>query len=579
VTGHFWRDRLLEQALVVPAAVVLVVLRHEGWLADVPIGVMLAVLWGSYLVATTAGQLWPDSAPQSALWWRCGFTMSAATAAIYLTGWGPALAVGYVAIIADTLRQCGSRAVRPALTWAFVGLVGGQVAIALHWAPTEIRRPLVHGVALMSAVALVPCMVLLAITMRRREDSEESATRLLDLAHDLAQPAPLAEVCQRLADAVPRLVGFDRAAVLVYEPRGELIRMVAASGYNAEEAAGLLGREVRPDDTPLLRDMVADPGFRYFRTDQVDDPYTRASMEAAGSVELVCVPIVSGNQLLGAIAADNTTRPLRGMGGVVVDRLAGLAAQAAIALENGRLLEQERATMAELRKTDEQKSEFLAVVSHELRTPLSVMMGAARTLQWRGDDIPAGMRGELIESVVRRGEQLNRLVDDLLQASGDVKLETAPVDVGSIARMAVADAAAYYRDRHLRSSANGAGPPIVVRADAFRVRQVIDNLLNNAVKYAPEGVTTVEVTWSGNDALLCVADSGPGMDEDHAEHAFDPFYQADSSAVREVGGLGLGLHICRRIVEAHGGHIWLESQPGRGTRVKFTLPAGGPPES
>jgi signal transduction histidine kinase len=120
---------------------------------------------------------------------------------------------------------------------------------------------------------------------------------------------------------------------------------------------------------------------------------------------------------------------------------------------------------------------------------------------------------------------------------------------------------------------------VVVRADAFRVRQVVDNLVENAHKYGgPDGAIDVAVAWAGGgeEAHVCVTDTGPGMTAEQAAHAFDAFYQGDSSAVRKVGGLGLGLHICRRIVDAHGGRIWLDSSPGEGTRVTLALPVDGP---
>jgi signal transduction histidine kinase len=205
---------------------------------------------------------------------------------------------------------------------------------------------------------------------------------------------------------------------------------------------------------------------------------------------------------------------------------------------------------------------------------LNVMMGAARTMQWRGGALDDATLSALIESITRRGEQLNRLVEDLLQASGDIQLELEPVDVPATLRTAVADSQGLHPDAPITCTVPAES--VVVRADAFRVRQVVDNLIENAHKYGAGGAIDVSVVWRDDDAEVSVSDAGPGMSAEEAERAFDAFYQGDSSAVRRVGGLGLGLHICRRIIEAHGGRIRLESQPGAGTSVRFTLPAAGP---
>jgi signal transduction histidine kinase len=314
---------------------------------------------------------------------------------------------------------------------------------------------------------------------------------------------------------------------------------------------------------------------RVFRADDEDgDAFIRDAQRSFGLVETIAVPITTGEQVLGVVCVARSEGPARGLSPALLARLEGLADQAAVALENARRLEQERAATDQLREADRLKSEFLAVVSHELRTPLSVMMGAARTLQWRGDGLETATRADLVESVVRRGEQLDRLVQDLLEASGDIKLEVAPVDLAAVVRMAVSDAAGLYPGAPIRCNANG--DAVTVVADGFRVRQVVDNLLGNAAKYAPGATIEVDVGCTDRGGWLCVADAGLGMTADQVERAFDPFYQADSSAVRKVGGLGLGLHICRRIVHAHGGDIWIESQPGQGTRVKLSLPAEGP---
>ena len=400
---------------------------------------------------------------------------------------------------------------------------------------------------------------------------------LLDLAGALAAASSRGEVCQRVADAVPALVGVDQAVVYLWEPDDKALVCAGFEGFPDDAAPLLRSLRIEAGDTPLVDLVTRHPKPRSVETSAVDDPFLREMLDRFGTVESFVAPIASRGEVLGFVAAGRATGRAAGLSRSVLARLSGLADQAAIALASARQLEQERATSEQLRVADRMKSEFLAVVSHELRTPLSVMLGAARTLEWRAGELSPSMQHDLVESVVRRGEQLNRLVEDLLQASGEVKLELGSVDLASLVRMAVTDAVTLSPDADV-SVAVGARP-LLLRADGFRLRQVIDNLIGNAVKYAASGriVVSAGLDGVGERAWLSVADDGPGVPVEHLARVFEPFFQADSSAVRRVGGLGLGLHICRRIVEAHGGDIAIDSAPGEGTCVRVELPVAGPP--
>jgi signal transduction histidine kinase len=248
-------------------------------------------------------------------------------------------------------------------------------------------------------------------------------------------------------------------------------------------------------------------------------------------------------------------------------RLTGVAAQAAVALENARLLEVERAGIARIRETDKLKSEFLSVVSHELRTPLSVMLGAIRTLQWRRDSLTPEIADDLVDSIVRRGEELDHLVNDLIAASGDIDLDVTDVDLAAVARSSVADHQALHPEREMCAECAN---PVDVQADAPRVREIIDILLDNASKHAPGARVQVDAGIAGTEGWVSVCDDGPGMTPEQTARAFEPFWQGDSSTVRRVGGMGL---------EAHGGRIWIESSAEKGLCVRFAMPIGGPPIS
>ena len=207
------------------------------------------------------------------------------------------------------------------------------------------------------------------------------------------------------------------------------------------------------------------------------------------------------------------------------------------------------------------------MVSHELRTPLAVIVGGVKTLKNQGHRMTSEDREQLVEAVIQRSEQLRGLVEDLLQTTRELKLQLAMVDLAEVVSEAVAGIRA--AEPRLGISCDAPGPVPVV-ADVNRLRQVVDNLLTNAVKYAPGSSVRVEAHIEGDVAVLAVTDQGPGMNEEQAARAFEPFYQG----VQPTGsGVGLGLHITRRIVEAHGGTIRIDSRPGQGTTIRLTLPA------
>lgn len=554
---------------MVPLTAAFVVLHETGLLADVPLWLYVVGLWGAYGVSRLASVLVPRDAPDRMLWLRAGLVVSATTFMIYVTGWGPALAIGYLAVAADQVNSCGARVVRPVLVWSLAGIAAGQGAIALGLAPSRINEPLVHGLATMTAIAVVTAMAVFGLSARQKEESQRTATLLLDLAEDLAGATTEAEVCDRIVGAVPRLTGLERATVTLWDPAAGVARVVATRGIPPDRAALARSQVFDPSSLPAVAARVR--AGRPFALRRDDPALAGEPVLWQDAVEVVIAPIFARDEFLGVISAARTGGRPHGLSGEIGARLAGIAAQAAAGLERARLIAAERRIAEQLRQADRAKSEFLAVISHELRTPISVMLGAARTLQWRSDEIDDATRHELAESIVRRAEQLDRLVADLLLSAGDVSLEPQEVDLAGLARSAAADAQALHPEMDIRLEA---AEPVVVRADPYRLRQVLDNLIGNARKYAPGSPVTLRVGRDGDRAWFSVADRGPGMTPEQAERAFEPFFQADSSTVRRAGGLGLGLHICRRIVEAHGGTIRLDTAPGDGTTVTVTLPAG-----
>jgi signal transduction histidine kinase len=226
---------------------------------------------------------------------------------------------------------------------------------------------------------------------------------------------------------------------------------------------------------------------------------------------------------------------------------------------------------------DRDRSAFLAALSHELRTPLNAILGFADILLSEVDGPLTPDQRENLTIVRTSGEHLRSLIDDILDLSalesGELRLTLQDVDVFNIADESV-------REARVTAEAKGlfvllAGRPAPARADARRVRQILGNVIGNAVKFTSQGGVRVNIDHDDENVTVTVIDSGPGIAPDEQEAIFEEYRQlGDLSAQR--AGTGLGLAISRRLVDMHGGRILVQSQLGKGSKFTITLPAMPP---
>jgi signal transduction histidine kinase len=249
----------------------------------------------------------------------------------------------------------------------------------------------------------------------------------------------------------------------------------------------------------------------------------------------------------------------------------------AVADEKARLAETQRALVERLQESDRLKDDLLAAVSHELRTPLAGMLGALATLAARAGQLTEPQRQELIGMAVRQGDRLRLQIEQLLLAArlerrGEDATEPPVVDAAAVARDALAAARAAHPGRRFVFEG---GPALPVRALPEAVLQVLDSLLGNAAKHAPEPtVIHLSARRDGRLAVLAVQDAGPGIPAGERERIFDRFTQLDQGATRRAGGVGLGLYIARQLATAQGGELLVTdpAPPGRGARFELRLP-------
>ena len=214
---------------------------------------------------------------------------------------------------------------------------------------------------------------------------------------------------------------------------------------------------------------------------------------------------------------------------------------------------------------------FVADASHELRTPLAAVRAYSELYRRGAATRPADL-DRAMSGINRESERMSLLVDDLLllaRLDEGRPLEQEPVDLGEVAGEAVETARTVEPSRPIDLAAE----PAVVLGDRDRLRQVLDNLLANVRAHTPvDGAVHVRVARNGTNAVLEVADSGPGMDEEELERVFERFHRGDPSRSRASGGVGLGLSIVAAVAEAHGGSASAESEPGHGSTFRVTLP-------
>jgi signal transduction histidine kinase/HAMP domain-containing protein len=293
-----------------------------------------------------------------------------------------------------------------------------------------------------------------------------------------------------------------------------------------------------------------------------------------GYRSLLAVPLLREERIVGGLVV--WRREPGKFSAQVVNLLQTFATQSVLAIENARLFREIEEKGRELEIANKHKSEFLANMSHELRTPLNSILGYTELIL----DNVYGDVSEKVRDVLTRleksGRHLLALINDVLDLSkieaGQLTLSLSDYSMKDVVQTVFTAVESLAAEKELALQARVSPELPLGRGDERRITQVLLNLVGNAIKFTEAGEVRVEVSTTDGAFLVAVSDTGPGIAPAAQEKIFEEFHQVDSSSTRKKGGTGLGLSIAKRIVQMHGGRIWVESSPGKGSTFWFTLP-------
>jgi len=414
----------------------------------------------------------------------------------------------------------------------------------------------------------------------RRRASELAV--LIEIDRDISASLDLQIVLERIAIHARNLVGADDSRVYLLEPDGQTLRAIVAQGQYAER---FKATPLRLDES-VIGDVVRTGSAKVIHHATPDLRTTPALKALKGPLMVMCAPLLSKGKVTGVMVLDRIGEH-GSFNQPDLDFLIGLSGQATIAIENAQMYAREQQRAAELasalerqRELDRLKNEFIQNVSHELRTPLAIVRGYAELLA-SGDlgKLPPEQQPPA-DIIARRARMLSNSMDDLT-AILEVETQGAkqePVDLAELIHALLADFQVAAKNAGLTLAAEVAPDLPLVSGDPNHLRRVLDNLFSNAFKFTPAGGSvTVCARREGPNVTLKVTDTGVGIPPDKLDRIFERFYQVDGSMTRRYGGVGLGLALVKEIVEAHGGHIVVESEAGQGSTFTVTLPVFASP--
>jgi two-component system sensor histidine kinase KdpD len=448
-----------------------------------------------------------------------------------------------------------------------VGFVAASRRTAGRWQFDDLRR----AFALMPQAATAIENALLFDALRQHNRHVEAINAIAQLLGELSDPA--AHVVPLLS-CIVRVMDLDAGLLFLRDDDSKRLRF--AAHYGIETAAADVLRTTT--STRALSGLAADVAATGepqllaeidLRTADTDSEFP---LRATGCRAALAVPLADGGTVVGVI--ELALRRARPLTTADLKTLTAIGQQVCMSLRNAQL-RRAAGELEALREADRLKNEFLSTVSHDLRSPLTAIRASVEGLLDRGLRPASSPSQGLLHNIAGQANRLSRLVDQLLDVSqieaGALRLDREWNELPALLTDAASGISALYGAERLRFAIPPDPPLLFVDKDRFV--QVLYNLLDNACKYAPPlAAVRIEATWTATEMTIGVADSGPGVAAAERENIFTRFYRACGSGNAGVRSIGLGLAICRGIVEAHGGKIWVDDNAGAGSVFRFVIP-------
>ena len=447
-------------------------------------------------------------------------------------------------------------------------------AVFIHWPQPHsfgLQERRLYTTLSRQAAVVVNNRMLLEQT-RKRAQELQTVAQVSTAASTILNPQDL---LQAVVDLTKSSFSLYHVQVYLYRPVERILEVTTGSGeigriigaqkqYEVWESLSTVARAARDRQVVINNDTLADQNYK------------RNALLPNVRSEMV-IPMVVGDRLLGVfdVQSDQTGRFSR----EDARTYSTLATQVAVALQNAELYAEQTATVERLRELDHLKSSFLANMSHELRTPLNSILGFAEVLLLELDGPLTELMDNDIKLIEKNGRHLLSLINDVLDMAkieaGRMNLSYEKFILRELLNDTIDITGSLAREKGLYLRVEPYSiDQFEVSADRVRIRQVLINVISNAVKFTEDGGISIWAAQEDEKVVIRVKDTGLGIPKDKLEMIFEEFSQVDTSTTRKVGGTGLGLPISRRLVEMHGGRMWAESEgvPGAGSLFIVELP-------
>ncbi len=393
---------------------------------------------------------------------------------------------------------------------------------------------------------------------------------LLEVCRNLSANLDLEQLLGAIIESASSLVGCENSSILVFVKETQSLRFAAAPFYIKETMHSMsipvdtsVAGKVYSTGQPLAINQASEDERIYRAVDRELNFQTRS---------LLAVPLIFKGKTIGVLEAVNKLQPARFTEEDVLI-LQTLAAQAAIALENHRLLEESQHAYQQVIELDRMKSDFIAIASHELRTPLGVILGHATFLQ----ELASPEEAQDLEIIVKSSLRLKEIIEEFSNVDhfehGLSRLRRGKVALNQV----VQEVTNSFHEMSIQNSINLSTElpktPLSIEGDAAKIAMALREVVKNALAFTnPGGQVRVKLEHIPNFARISVIDNGIGIPANEQAKIFQRFYQVEKHLTRRHGGMGLGLSIARDMVEMHGGKITVDSIEGKGSRFVLLLP-------